>query len=149
VSFKCTNGTSLAGVNTRLDDVAIRSLFYSACIITSTIHCSDFPDVIGDLAQGRTTLPILCPKGSRAAFFFAISAWSWYLAPAWALGRLSSVCFIAFGIYVGWRVWACTSPRADKMSYVLYNVSVTCYAYICLPDHVSAVLALGGCPLAR
>jgi 1,4-dihydroxy-2-naphthoate octaprenyltransferase len=91
-------------------------------LITSTIHCADFPDIDGDRAQGRTTLPILFPKASRAAFFVAIAAWSWYLVRAWALGICCASAFIGFGLYIGWRVIRYVDQKADKRSYLLYNV---------------------------
>jgi 1,4-dihydroxy-2-naphthoate octaprenyltransferase len=110
------------GGDANLDSIAIQSLLYSACLITSTIHCADFPDIDGDHAQGRTTLPILFPKASRTAFFVAIAAWSWYLVRAWALGICCASAFIGFGLYIGSRVLRYVDQKADKRSYLLYNV---------------------------
>lgn len=119
-------GTSLIASNsTTLDDTAIKAILCAFAIFASTLHAADFPDVVGDKAQGRVTLPMLFPNASRVGFAITIIAWSVYLAgpSGWGIGPMCSALFIAFGAWVGARVVHLRTEKADKTSYNWYDVS--------------------------
>jgi 4-hydroxybenzoate polyprenyltransferase len=115
---------AVGGPSSELDSVATRALFYSAAIFASTLHAADFPDVVGDAAQGRITIPMLFPKGSRVVFMITLIAWSLHLVSnvGWAVGPISATLFVMLGAWVGARVVWLTTPEEDKKSYNYYDV---------------------------
>jgi 4-hydroxybenzoate polyprenyltransferase len=117
--------TLVASRSLVLDETAVKSLIFASIIFASTLHAADFPDVVGDKAQGRVTLPMLFPEASRTSFAITVVGWSFYLASSsgWAIGPVCSVLFVALGVYVGARVVLMRSVAADKMSYNWYDVS--------------------------
>lgn len=106
-----------------LDDVARMSLLCSALVISTTIHVQDFPDVAGDQALGRVTIPIWAPSGSRLFTLFAIPAWTVLLCRVWGVGIVHSAILGAMGAGLGHRIYARRHREEDKVSYLLYNVS--------------------------
>ncbi|TDL18470.1 hypothetical protein BD410DRAFT_728472 [Rickenella mellea] len=114
--------TKIIGTSTALDYTAMISILYSALVIFTTIQTQDFPDVIGDSALGRVTIPIKYPEASRKFTFVAMIAWSVFFSSTWALGTLSSLIFCVLGAYVGSRIYLLRTVQDDKRSYVIYNV---------------------------
>jgi 4-hydroxybenzoate polyprenyltransferase len=123
----------IASKSTELDGTAIKAVLCAFAIFASTLHAADFPDVVGDKAQGRVTLPMIFPEASRVGFALTMIAWSVYLSgeSGWAIGPVCSAFFIAFGAWVGARVVHLRTENADKTSYNWYDVSAP------ILDHMS------------
>ncbi|KAF8459728.1 UbiA prenyltransferase family [Gautieria morchelliformis] len=114
--------TQVMGNNSSLDRIAFQAVIFSASIILTTIHAQDFPDVEGDRVQGRVTLPIYAPNGSRILTFIALIAWSIHLGWIWGIGWLWHLFLSALGGYVGWRYYHFRAAVEDGASYRIYNV---------------------------
>jgi len=95
----------------------------SSLIILSTVHVQDFPDIVGDTAQNRKTIPILAPVVSRKLTSTVITFWSIYMAFIWRIGIWCSGVLISVGLVLAWRLWFLRITSEDRRSYVLYNVS--------------------------
>ena len=106
-----------------LDDIGWISILCSALVISTTIHVQDFPDVAGDQALGRVTIPIWAPRGSRLFTLLAIPVWTIVLCRVWDIGTVHSAVLGAMGAGLGRRIYSRRDREADKVSYVLYNVS--------------------------
>jgi 4-hydroxybenzoate polyprenyltransferase len=105
-----------------LDKTAVIALVCSTLIIFTTIQAQDFADVEGDKISGRRTIPIIAPEGSRISILAALMLWSWVLAALWGLGPVSGAIFFIMGCFVGARYFKFRDAKADKLSYLLYNV---------------------------
>lgn len=92
-------------------------------VIFTTLQAQDFPDVAGDAAIGRVTLPIFAPELSRIATLLALGFWSAFLGWVWEMGPGFRAGFTVLGGLVGLRYYLCRSAREDKNSYILFNVS--------------------------
>ncbi|KAI0763940.1 UbiA prenyltransferase family-domain-containing protein [Trametes elegans] len=117
--------TKLMGISQSLDTVSITAVCLSGLLILTTIQVQDFPDVDGDSALGRVTLPIYAPEASRAATLAALVGWSAALAWLWGVGPICACAFVALGTCVGVRCYVLRRPCADKRTYVLYNIWLT------------------------
>ncbi|KAF9058452.1 UbiA prenyltransferase family [Rhodocollybia butyracea] len=104
-----------------LDDVAIRALACSGFIILSTIHAQDFPDVEGDRALNRATIPIVAPNASRPITALVIILWSLYSSSIWGLGIWSSLVLSSVGLIVAWRIYFLRLAVQDRTTYRVYN----------------------------
>ncbi|KAI0092001.1 UbiA prenyltransferase family-domain-containing protein [Irpex rosettiformis] len=92
-------------------------------IIGTTIHAQDFRDVEGDKLKGRTTLPILLPRGSRWSVFLLVLGWSVVLA-GWAstVHLTLKIAYMALGVWVGSIFVLRERIEDDRWSYDAYNV---------------------------
>jgi len=113
----------LEGSSDGLDIIILKALAYNSLIILSTIHVQDFPDVEGDTAQNRKTIPILAPVLSRPLTGAMIISWSIYMAFIWRVGIWCSGVLLSMGLVIAWRLWFLRTTSDDKITYVLYNVS--------------------------
>ena len=111
------------GSSDGLDVIALKALAYNSLIILTTIHVQDFPDVEGDTAQNRKTIPILAPVLSRILTSTMIISWSIYMAFIWRVGIWCSGVLFTVGLIIAWRLWFLRTASEDRISYVLYNVS--------------------------
>ena len=112
----------IPGNRDKLDSVSITAIVLSGATIFTTIQAQDFPDVEGDAAIGRMTLPIYAPRFARWFTLFATVAWSVFYCWVWGLGVVSSACLVLLGLYVGGRYSLLCAPEADRKSYVMFNV---------------------------
>lgn len=112
-----------AGSTRAVDRVSATAICISGLVIFTTIHAQDFADVVGDSTLGRRTFPIVAPRLSRTVTLLSMTAWSLFLAWFWGIGPLSSCVFVALGVVIAGRYYRLRNPAADKLSYVLYNVS--------------------------
>jgi hypothetical protein len=71
---------------------------------------------------GRMTFPIYAPELSRFVTLFATSAWSVFLCWFWEVGPVSTALFTSFGLHVGLRYYCWRTIKADKKSYLIFNV---------------------------
>ena len=113
----------LEGSSDGLDIIILKALAYNSLIILSTIHVQDFPDVEGDTAQNRKTIPILAPVLSRPLTGAMIISWSIYMAFVWRVGTWCSGVLLSMGLVIAWRLWFLRTTSEDRITYVLYNVS--------------------------
>lgn len=98
-------------------------------LILTTIHAGDFPDVVGDKAIGRQTLPIAYPHFARITLAGLVAAWSLY-SPLVSKTRLDYLPIV--GLLVAYRFAAFTGPKEDKTSVKAYNVSSTTNRFLYL-----------------
>ncbi|KAF8996788.1 UbiA prenyltransferase family [Cyathus striatus] len=94
----------------------------SSFIVLLTIHAQDFEDVIGDMRNGRSTLPILMPLGSRISMLFGMVLTSIALSFFWTFNVFISTGFISLGSWVGLRFMFLRDRKSDKQSYLFYNM---------------------------
>ena len=113
----------LGGSSNGLDIISLKALVYNSLMILSTIHVQDFPDVEGDTAQNRKTIPILAPVISRILTSAMIIFWSIYMGFIWRVGIWCSGVLLAVGLVIAWRLWFLRTTSEDRISYVIYNVS--------------------------
>ncbi|KAF8873510.1 UbiA prenyltransferase family [Mucidula mucida] len=122
--FKTSLGASICmssqGV---LDRTVLNALVCSGAVIFTTISAQDFADVEGDNLSGRRTLPIVAPLASRYYMLVVILLWTRMLTTLWRLGPISSTMFLLLGVSVATRFLLFHDRRAQKMNYLLYNVS--------------------------
>lgn len=92
-------------------------------IIATTVQAQDFRDVDGDTANGRTTLPIIWPVGSRCITFASIVLWSAFLACASTVNFCTGLLFTLGSFGVALRFVLVQDKKGDGRSYLWYNVS--------------------------
>jgi hypothetical protein len=107
-----------------LDSVALSAIALTGATIFTTIQIQDFPDIAGDAAIGRVTLPIYAPELSRWLTLGAMLGWSLLLGTFWEAGAAGTAVLLALGAAIGARcVWT-RSHNADIDTYRLYNVRI-------------------------
>ena len=92
-------------------------------IIFSTVHIQDIPDLEGDAARGRETLPLVIGE-MRARWSIAILVPIWsLLAPVfWQVGSCYYILpFMLSGLIAG-RMVCTRGIEADKLSFKIWNV---------------------------
>lgn len=110
------------GSELSFDHISRAAVCLSGLLIFSTIQAQDFPDVEGDKASGRVTLPIYAPELSRLFTLLVIPSWSAGLSWYWGVGRVTEVMIVLLGCLVGIRYYAWRSPTSDRRSYQIFNV---------------------------
>jgi len=120
-----------------LDDVSMWAIFSNAALLVTTIHAQDFRDVDGDIATGRSTLPIVYPKLSRKTISLGLCLWSVALGQMWELNVGLASALVGYSLAVGYRFFMYRSVRDDHTSYHCYNIWLSMiYA---LPGYYRAV----------
>ncbi|KAL4262833.1 UbiA prenyltransferase [Pleurotus pulmonarius] len=114
--------TKMIGNGHELGDVTSQALAISSLVIFTTIHAQDFADVDGDLAIGRTTLPIYAPQLSRVAILVLPCTWSMFVGWFWGVGPGTYAALVSIGSYVGLQFYLFRNVDADKKSYRQFNV---------------------------
>ncbi|KIJ66156.1 hypothetical protein HYDPIDRAFT_110338 [Hydnomerulius pinastri MD-312] len=107
-----------------LQDVAVTAHHLSTLIVFSTIHAQDFKDEPGDRYEGRRTIPIVMPRIARVTMPIILLLWSIILnlLPGSFHLSVTSVALLGLGLLVGLRFALLSTPKADRMSYLLYNL---------------------------
>ncbi|KZO90321.1 hypothetical protein CALVIDRAFT_547615 [Calocera viscosa TUFC12733] len=118
--------TKIMGYTSDLDKTAQMSVVLSAMIVLTTIHVQDFPDVDGDLALGRRTIPITFPQASRILTPLIMIGWTAILNNAWMLGPTISTLMYVLGGVVAARIWGNRTTSGDRRTYLYYNVWLFC-----------------------
>lgn len=119
-SFESGACTIISDTHEVLGDLLTEALLWGALIVLTTIHAQDFQDVPGDRIQGRKTLPIVAPAGSRISMILLLLMWSMWLGPI-----STALCrgfLLSAAIVVGGRFMLFRTVSADRLSYILYNV---------------------------
>ncbi|KAF8495311.1 UbiA prenyltransferase family-domain-containing protein [Gautieria morchelliformis] len=123
--------TQLAAGNSYVCSSGVVPLIASALIVFTTIHAADFRDEEGDRLEGKRTLPISFPEGSRIVMLASLVLWSSALSLFWNLDAILASVLLITGAAVGLRFIYRRNAAADRMSYLLYNVWLS-LAHICL-----------------
>ncbi|EJT99812.1 hypothetical protein DACRYDRAFT_23390 [Dacryopinax primogenitus] len=118
--------TKIMGETSDLDAKAQLSVVLSAMIVLTTIHVQDFPDIEGDAALGRRTIPIVFPGASRIVTPLLMLGWTAVVVNAWKLGLVPSTLMYTLGLVVAARIWADRSTSGDKTTYLTYNIWLIC-----------------------
>ncbi|KAK0477956.1 hypothetical protein IW261DRAFT_1338127 [Armillaria novae-zelandiae] len=104
-----------------LGDSIAGAILRGALIVLTTIHAQDFQDVPGDRIQGRKALPIVAPTTSRISMILLL-VWSMWLG-AISQAVVAQIFLVLVAIVVGGRFMLFRTVPADRISYILYNVS--------------------------
>ncbi|KAJ3884024.1 UbiA prenyltransferase family [Lentinula edodes] len=108
--------------NSVLDSVALDALSIGMAMIWTTVYVQDFQDVEGDTMMERATLPIVFPTLSRAAVMPMLLLWSIFLWNFWNLAFYAGTSIVLLAIAVSARFWLARNIKADKISYLWYNL---------------------------
>ncbi|PCH35470.1 hypothetical protein WOLCODRAFT_80926 [Wolfiporia cocos MD-104 SS10] len=120
-------GTTLLTCNSAaLDKVGTRSILISAGVIATTIHAQDFQDVPGDKKVGRRTLPIVNPTSARLSIPIGLICWTAVAVSIWGVDWFTVMSLAAMAVFIGWRYVFLTTIRDDEVSYIWYNVWMSC-----------------------
>ena len=94
----------------------------SAGFFMATAHAQDFKDVAGDMAIGRTTLPIAFPCLSRVSMLVLVPVCTVVICHLWAPPIPFRAILLTLSVFVGSRYVMYTDINSDKVSYLWYNV---------------------------
>lgn len=73
-------------------------LLLTGFVIFTTVHAQDFPDIEGDAARGRATMPLLYGQtASRISLAVGVLVWSVVCPAYWQLGLLGYLLPITVG----------------------------------------------------
>ncbi|KAH8926605.1 hypothetical protein BT69DRAFT_1347935 [Atractiella rhizophila] len=101
------------------------AIMFSAFVNIFTIFVQDFPDVVGDAANGRKTLPIMFPLASRYSIpvVLSLSTTGSILISDAHPALLSLV--VLFAIFTSLRYLTVRQPEREMISYTIYAVWLT------------------------
>ena len=94
----------------------------NALVVLTTIHAPDFEDAAGDRLDGRLTLPVAFPRGSRFVMAAMLLGWSAFLVRYWATGTVCTTVLLGLGTLAGVRFLLFDDAKADHTSFRLYTV---------------------------
>jgi 4-hydroxybenzoate polyprenyltransferase len=101
-------------IDALLTDVLCKWLLLLAAVIITTVHAQDFPDVEGDEACGRKTMPLLYGQAwSRYGLAVFLILWSAVCPAFW---QVSSPLVWAVSLLIGGAMAALTVFRWDAYS---------------------------------
>ncbi|ROT38102.1 hypothetical protein SODALDRAFT_324532 [Sodiomyces alkalinus F11] len=87
-------------------------ILLTGAVVMTTVHAQDFPDLEGDMARGRRTIPLLHGEGpARGSLAVMVVAWSiacpaFWGAALWSwAGPLSIGCAMAVLTLMRWGQW--------------------------------------------
>ncbi|KAI0735534.1 UbiA prenyltransferase family-domain-containing protein [Earliella scabrosa] len=93
----------------------------NALVVLTTIHAPDFEDAAGDRLDGRLTLPVAFPRGSRFVMAAMLLGWSAFLVRYWATGTVCTTVLLGLGTLAGVRFLLFDDAKADHTSFRLYT----------------------------
>ncbi|KAF6811054.1 UbiA prenyltransferase [Colletotrichum sojae] len=77
---------------------AVQWILVTGALIITTIHGQDLPDVIGDAARGRRTIPLVYgDKVARWSLAAGVAAWSVAVPAFWGMGLVGYVPTVVVG----------------------------------------------------
>ena len=91
-------------------------------IIFSTVHVQDIPDLEGDAARGRKTLPLVIGEmRARWSIAILVAIWS-VLAPGfWQVGYSGYILPVVLSGLIAGRMICTRGIEADKLSFKIWN----------------------------
>ena len=98
-------------------------LLVCACAISTTIHAQDLPDVEGDAARGRVTIPLLLgDRLSRISLVFGVVFWSFICPWFWHLSLLGFVPTVLAGCVFVFQTLYYRDVKSDKLVWKLWCI---------------------------
>ncbi|KAM0796883.1 UbiA prenyltransferase family-domain-containing protein [Usnea florida] len=95
-------------------------------VIFTTLQVQDLPDMEGDAARGRRTLPLIYGEVvGRYSVAIAVLGWSFICPTFWKLGFLAYILPVMLGSLVAVRVLAMRNVPADQKTYRIWCVWLT------------------------
>jgi 4-hydroxybenzoate polyprenyltransferase len=92
-----------------------------AAVISSTVQLQDLPDIEGDKARGRRTMPLLYGKAIvRWSICIPTLAWSIYCPYYWNLRPLAYLPSLTLGFIIGFRVLIARHGESDAVTWKLW-----------------------------
>ena len=116
----------------------------TGCIVMTTIHAQDLPDVVGDAAIGRCTIPLAYGEmTARVSLAVGMLAWSVVCSAFWDLGLGAYLPTVALGVAIAFRTVRYRDVHADKINWRLWCVwMTTVYLLPLLQRHGAAARVL-------
>ena len=125
-AFAChgSAATEIAAGSNGLTDQAYIWLTIMSAVIFTTLQVQDIPDMEGDAARGRRTLPLVHGEWiGRFSVAMPVLIWSCALPAYWNSGILGNSLPIILGILVAYRTLRIkNSNDADQKTYKLWCV---------------------------
>ncbi|PLB46283.1 hypothetical protein P170DRAFT_479197 [Aspergillus steynii IBT 23096] len=92
-------------------------------IVLTTIHVQDIPDIEGDAARGRLTLPIIHgQRVARISVAVGVVFWSVVCPTIWGLDVLGYLLLLSPAGLIAYRTMQLRSVSADEVTYQLWCV---------------------------
>ena len=128
---------------------AVFWIMISGCVIFTTVHAQDLPDVIGDAATGRRTIPLAYGETvARISVAAGVLVWSIVCLMFWAVGLLACIPTTFLGLIISFRTLMYRDLPADKANWRLWCVWMTTIYFLPLLQKGGAgthlLLLLGG-----
>lgn len=109
--------------------LALHWLGMQACIVATTIHAMDLPDMEGDSKRGRRTLPLVIGEGiARVWLACGCLIWSVFCLYYWDLFQKHvTICLLLLGwsIEIGRRALVLWDTKATQRTYQMWCVWLT------------------------
>ena len=98
----------------------------TGCATLTTIHAQDLPDMVGDAAGGRCTIPLAYGETTaRTTVAAGVLIWSVLCSMFWGVGVLACMPTAALGIAIAFRTLVYRNLHADKMNWRLWCLWMT------------------------
>ena len=105
---------------------AVLWIALSGCVIFTTVHAQDLPDMVGDAAIGRHTIPLVYGETTaRASLAVGVLIWSALCPTFWGVGEFSFIPIACLGIIIAFRTMIYRTLHADKVNWRLWCVWMT------------------------
>ena len=113
----------------------------SGCVILTTIHAQDLPDVVGDAAGGRRTIPLAYGETTaRVTLAVGVLFWSILCAMFWKVTALACIPTVSLGIVIAFRTLMYRDLHADKVNWRLWCIWMTTIYFLPLWQKDGAVI---------
>lgn len=90
-------------------------------VIFTTVQAQDFPDIAGDQARGRQTMPLLYGQHvARVSLAIGIITWSFLCPWFWGLRFLEFLPTVAIGGLMAWMTFANRRKTSDEVVWKLW-----------------------------
>ncbi|KAI9037503.1 UbiA family prenyltransferase [Aspergillus affinis] len=112
-----------AGSQYELNTAAYVWLGVIGLIVLTTIHVQDIPDIEGDAARGRLTLPIIHgQRVARISVAVGVLFWSIFCPTFWALDIVGYLILLGPAGLIAYRTMQLRWVSADEITYQLWCV---------------------------
>ncbi|TGO77364.1 hypothetical protein BELL_0111g00090 [Botrytis elliptica] len=99
-------------------------------IVFSTLQIQDMPDMKGDLARGRRTLPLVHGQRiARVSIALPVLFWSFVCPFYWELNLWAYALPVVLGSTLAGRVLLLTTTHADRLTWKLWCIWVMALLY--------------------
>ena len=109
-----------------LNEKAEQWLQIIGAIIFTTLQMQDMPDVEGDMARGRNTVPLVYGDfAARCSIGLPIFIWSFLCPTFWRMDLPGYVLPVAIGSWLVGRLFMCRNPVADGITWKMWCLWIT------------------------